>query len=340
MRQTAFSLMRFQDMAPLSTRRIFRFLAFRVLFSLPLLLFFLLPSCDKGPKPVFVDLDEAIKTEKPLSRTPATPPLRVAVAAMISPKETFSAYGRLLDYIGKKTGRETEFIQRKTYREINELLGKGGIDIAFVCSGPYASGKGKFGFELLAVPQVQGKCDYRSYLIVKDKAFQNLEDLRGRVFAFTDPESNTGWLVPSHWLALQGERPERFFGKILYTYSHDNSIQAVARGLADGAAVDSLIWEYYRDRNPELTASISVIKESELYPIPPVVASRELSKEDADRIRQALLSIHQDPEGRMILHQLRVDRFVPAPQAWHENMVHIEKMLALVEENRRGVEKP
>jgi phosphonate transport system substrate-binding protein len=316
-------------------------LVIRLLFPLALLvLFFFLSSCDRGPSPVVVDLDQAIKTEKPLSQSPATPPLRVAVAAMISPKETFSAYGRLLDYIGRKTGRETELIQRKSYQEINELLGKGGIDIAFVCSGPYASGKGKFGFELLAVPQVQGKCDYHSYLIVRDKGFKTLDDLRGRVFAFTDPESNTGRLVPSHWLALQGERPERFFGKILYTYSHDNSIQAVARGLADGAAVDSLIWEYYRDRTPELTASISVIKESESYPIPPVVASRELSKEDADRIRQALLSIHEDAEGRMILHQLRVDRFVLAPAAWHENMVRIEKMLTLLEEKPRGDEKP
>jgi phosphonate transport system substrate-binding protein len=334
--------MRFQKMVPLAIRSLFQILASRAVFpSLPLLIpFFLLSSCDNGPHPVFVDLDQAIRMEKPLSRAPATPPLRVAVAAMISPKETFSAYGRLLDYIGRKTGRETAFIQRKTYQEISELLGKGSIDIAFVCSGPYASGKGKFGFELLAVPQVQGKSDYHSYLIVKDRAFQTLEDLRGKVFAFTDPESNTGRLVPSHWLALQGERPEKFFGKILYTYSHDNSIQAVARGLADGAAVDSLIWEYYRDRNPELTASISVIKRSEPYPIPPVVASRELSKEDADRIRQSLLTIHQDPEGRTILHQLRVDRFILAPSAWHENMVHIEKMLAFMEEKHRGVEKP
>lgn len=322
-------------------RRISRSLSYRVLFSLPLLFFFfVLPSCEKGPDPVFVDLDQAIKTESPLPRKSIAPSLRVAVAAMISPKETFSAYGRLVDYIGQKTGRETELIQRKTYQEINELLGKGGIDIAFVCSGPYAGGKEKFGLELLAVPQVQGKSDYHSYLIVKDKSIHSLEGLRGRVFAFTDPESNTGRLVPSHWLALQGERPERFFGKILYTYSHDNSIQAVARGLADGAAVDSLIWEYYRDRNPELTASISVIKRSEAYPIPPVVASQALSKEDADRVRQALLSIHQEPDGRTILHQLRVDRFVAAPPAWHENMARIERMLALVEENRRGMEKP
>jgi phosphonate transport system substrate-binding protein len=313
--------------------RILQVLALMAAFSV-------LPSCGGDSQPVVVDFDQVIKADKAHSRTSETPPLKVAVAAMISPKETFSAYGRLLDYIGHKTGRETEFIQRKTYQEISELLGKGGVDIAFVCSGPYAREREVYGFQLLAVPQVRGRADYRSYLIVKDGAFRNLEDLRGRVFAFTDPESNTGRLVPAHWLALLGECPESFFGKILYTYSHDNSIQAVARGLVDGAAVDSLIWEYYRDRSRTLTTPIHVIKQSEPYPIPPVVASRELGKQETDRVRQALLSIHLEPEGRMILDQLGVDRFILPPADWHENMLRIEKMLALVEEKHRGVEKP
>jgi len=71
-----------------------------------------------------------------------------------------------------------------------------------------------------------------------------------------------------------------------------------------------------------------------------VVASRELSKEDADRIRQALLTIHEDPEGRMIPASVEGDRFVLAPAAWHQNMVRIEKMLTLLEEKPRGDEKP
>jgi phosphonate transport system substrate-binding protein len=319
----------------------FPFPPFRALPFLALLAFSLiLPACGNDSQPVIVDFDQVIKAEKPLSRPSASPPLRVAVAAMISPKETFSAYARLLDHIGHKTGRDTEFIQRKTYQEISELLGKGGIDIAFVCSGPYARGKEVYGFELLAVPEVQGRSEYRSYLIVKDGAVRGLEDLRGRTFAFTDPESNTGRLVPAHWLALMGERPESFFGKILYTYSHDNSIQAVARGLVDGAAVDSLIWEYYQDRNPVFTAASRVIRQSEPYPIPPVVASRELGRQERDRIRQTLLSMHLEPEGRTILDGLRVDRFIVPPEGWHANMIRIEKMLALVEEKHRGVEKP
>jgi phosphonate transport system substrate-binding protein len=162
---------------------------------------------------------------------------------MVSPKETLVYYRQLLDYIGSKLGRNVQLIQRKTYGEINELIGKGQIDLGLVCSGPYVTGREKYGFELLAVPQVHGKHFYQSYLIVnKNSTFHKLEDLRGQVFAFTDPESNTGKLVPTYWLMKVGERPETFFSKTIYTYSHDNSILAVARALADGAAVDGLIW--------------------------------------------------------------------------------------------------
>jgi phosphonate transport system substrate-binding protein len=111
-------------------------------------------------------------------------------------------------------------VQRKTYGEINELIGVGQIDLAFICSGPYAGGKEKFGFEALAMPLVRGSHLYQSYLIVnKDSSFQKLDDLRGKIFAFTDPESNTGKLVPTYWLSEEGEKPEDFFAKTIYTYS-------------------------------------------------------------------------------------------------------------------------
>lgn len=121
---------------------------------------------------------------------------------------------------------------------------------------------------------VRGEPFYLSYLIVnRNSAFQTIEDLKGRVFAFTDPESNTGALVPKYWLARIGQSPDRFFKETVYTYSHDNSILAVARGLVDGAAVDGHKWEYYNRRNPYYTARTRVIKKSEPVGAPPPVPS-------------------------------------------------------------------
>jgi phosphonate transport system substrate-binding protein len=206
-------------------------------------------GCGGDGETRLIDFSKTVAIERPEDRPAEYRPLQVAVAAMISPKETFIYHRQILDYIGRRLNRDVELVQRKTYGEINALFEKDQIDLAFICSGPYAIGKEKYGFELLATPEVQGSHFYKAYLIVnKDSPFQRIEDLRGRIFAFTDPDSNTGKLVPTFWLAQMQERPETFFAETINTFGHDNSILAVAWGLADGAAVDGLIWEYYNNK--------------------------------------------------------------------------------------------
>jgi phosphonate transport system substrate-binding protein len=267
--------------------------------------------------------------------------LRVAVGAMISPKETFDYYRQVSDYIGRHLGKNVQLIQRKTYGEINELIGKGQIDLAFICSGPYALSKERYGFELLATPVVKGSQLYHSYLIVnKDSPFQRLEDLKGLVFAFTDPESNTGKLVPTYWLSEMGERPETFFSKTIFTYSHDNSILAVARKLVDGASVDGLIWEYYNGKNPMFTSKTRIIKKSRPYGIPPLVASRHTSSELKERARRVLVSMHRDPEGKKSLSELMIDRFISPQEQWYDGIREMEKKLAALEKKSYAPAKP
>ena len=286
-------------------------------------------GCGGDSDAVVVDFSKTVAVERPISSDPGPAQLRVAVAAIISPKETFVFYRQLLDYIGAKLGREIEFVQRKTYVEINELLARGQIDMAFICSGPYALGKEKYGLELLATPQVQNSHFYQSYLIVnKNSMFQSMADLRGGVFAFTDPDSNSGKLVPTVWLAQMGEKPETFFRKTIYTYSHDNAILAVAKELVDGAAVDGLIWEYFHQKNPIFTSKTRVIRKSEPYGIPPIVASKFLTLRLKTLIRQELFSMHQDPQGQKILHELLIDRFISPRDEWYDSIRKINLSLS------------
>jgi phosphonate transport system substrate-binding protein len=289
-------------------------------------------GCSGDSDAVVVDFSKTVAVERPVSPKPRSERLRVAVAAIISPKETFVYYRQLLGYIGQKLDREIEFIQRKTYGEINELLGKDQIDLAFICSGPYVDGKQKHGFQLVATPQVQNSHFYHSYLIVnKTSEFQTLEDLRRRVFAFSDPDSNSGKLVPTYWLSKLGERPETFFRKTIYTYSHDNSILAVAKSLVDGAAVDGLIWEYYHRTNPIFTSQTRIIRKSEPYGIPPMVASGAIPFELINKIRGLLFSMHEDPKGQAILNELMIDKFIEPNDRWYDSIRKINRKLALLE---------
>ena len=310
-----------------------------LIIALALLALFSGCGGDADYKPI--DFSKTVPIAHPDTGTPQEKVLRVAVAAMISPKETFIYYRELLDYIGRQSGFSVQLIQRKTYDEVNELFPKGQIDLAFICTGPFAASREKFGFEALATPQVRGQPFYQSYLIVpKDSPYQTLEDLKGRVFAFTDPDSNTGAMVPRYWLAQLGETPESFFSKTIFTYSHDNSILAVAKGLVDAAAVDGHQWEYFERFSPAYTSKTRVIFKSQPFGAPPLVASSRLPEDVKSKICNLILSLHQNPEGKRILQNLLIDRFVAPQEEWYETARAMIAGLPGTPKDRHATPKP
>ena len=71
-------------------------------------------GCGRDSDAVVVDFNKTIAVERPESDMPQKASLNVAVAAMISPKETSVYYKQLLDHIGNQLGREVRLVQRKT----------------------------------------------------------------------------------------------------------------------------------------------------------------------------------------------------------------------------------
>ena len=279
---------------------------------------FLLIACSGDAEYKPINFSEKMNVDKPIAQKNYRPVLRVAVAAMISPKETSIYYQELIDYLAAKIEHEAELTQRKTYGEVNELLTKRQIDLAFICTGPFATGADRYGIEAIATPIVRGRPFYHAYLIVNNNSdLQSLADLEGKDFAFTDPESNTGSLVPRYWLSQIGATPETFFRSFTYTYSHDNAIMAVAKNLVDGAAVDGHMWEYYQQRNPFYSSKTRVIKKSEPFGSPPLVVSKALDPGMKSTLKRMILSMHMDPEGKRILDELMIDYFAAPESEWY-----------------------
>ncbi|MBL8102475.1 MAG: PhnD/SsuA/transferrin family substrate-binding protein [Anaerolineales bacterium] len=75
---------------------------------------------------------------------------------MISPEGTIQSYSPLLQYLEEKLDRPVELVQRRTSLEVNDLIERGEVDVAFVCTSAYVEGHDTFGMELLAAPQVNG----------------------------------------------------------------------------------------------------------------------------------------------------------------------------------------
>jgi phosphonate transport system substrate-binding protein len=297
---------------------------------LPIVLAFLLFffGCSSSSEPEKVSLKGS--GEAPAAApAPAENSLRVAVAAMISPKETFIFYKDLMNYIGEKVSMPITLVQRETYEEVNGLLKKNELDLAFVCTGAYVDGHDDFGMEILVAPEAYGQPLYYSYIIVPgDSGVSSIEGLRGKSFAFTDPMSNTGRLAPVYMLASMKETPENFFKSTTYTYSHDKSIESVARKLVDGAAVDSLVWDYLDKKNPQMTSQTKIIKKSDPYGIPPVVVSKTLDPKLKETLRAAFLSMHEDEKGKKILSEIMIDRFTPLEDNKYDSVREMKKWVS------------
>jgi phosphonate transport system substrate-binding protein len=268
-----------------------------------------LPACTREEaQKVDLTKTEVISHDK---RGP-TGAIRIAVGGMITPKEGFAYYREFLDYIGRELGQPVQYVDASSYEEINKKLESREIEAAFICSGPYVSGHKKFGLELLAAPKAYGKTVYFSYILVPAKSpAKGLDDLRGKSFAFSDPLSNTGKLVPEYLLARKGESSKTFFSKTVFSGSHDKSIIAVADGIVDGAAVDSLIWEYLNKIKPELTGKTRILLKSDPYAIPPFVVHPSLDPAIKEKLRTILLGVHKKPEGKKIIDKMMTDQFVP-----------------------------
>jgi phosphonate transport system substrate-binding protein len=238
-------------------------------------------------------------------------PLRVAVAAVISPQGTVESYQPLLDYLSAQLHRPVEIVQRRTYAEVNDLIERGEVDVAFVCTSAYLAGKNDFGMELLAAPQVNGAAAYHSALIVpNDSPAQSMADLRGTVFAFTDPMSTSGRIYPTFLVQQLGSTPSRFFARTFFTYSHDDAIRAVADGLAGGAAVDSLVLDFAVQRDPTLAERVRVIHVSPAFGIPPVVVRPEARPLLKAELQALLLGLADSAAGREALRALGFEQFV------------------------------
>jgi phosphonate transport system substrate-binding protein len=264
------------------------------------------------------------------------PDVRVAIASVVSPKESYVYYEDMIQYISQKIGGSVKIDQRRSYQEINDLIKNNEIDFAFVCGGAYIDGNSEFGMKLLVVPIVHGNTTYNSYIIVQNESnYTDLTDLRGKKFAFSDPLSNSGKLYPAYRLFLLNETPDSFFGKDeqgknnwFYTYSHDNSIIAVAEKLAEGAAVDSLVYEYMKETHPEIIAETRILEISPPFGIPPIVVSENIDPFLEEKLRDIFLDMNNNEEGKKILANVKIDRFTQLNDSAYDSIREMRKYVS------------
>lgn len=238
--------------------------------------------------------------------------IRFGLTAVVV-RENLRFFDRWADYLGRRIGHPVRFVQRKSYKEVSDLLATNEVQLAWICGYPFVRVRDPEYLELLAVPVFRGSPLYRSYIITqRDSRVQTVAELAGKVFAYSDPDSNSGYLVPRSTLARRGFDPDSFFRLTFFTYSHAETVEAVADRVADAGAVESYVWDFLAMTRPELTARTRILFKSEQFGFPPVVVRGDLDPALRKRIQEALLGMADDAEGRALLEQFALDGFTTA----------------------------
>ena len=277
----------------------------RLFFLALMMLMSVSPSHAAEP---YIDFNENVQIA-PYHPSPQGKVLKVAMISVLSRQVTYRNQRQVLDAIGNKMGQNVLLLQRSSYAEITQLLASGSVDAALMSTGAYSIYGHQENFAPLVMQQRHGTSSYRGLIIVpKESGTYTLKDLAGKTFAFVDPLSYSGHFSVIKALEKKGENPETFFGSSYFTFSNDKSLRAVAGKFVDGAAINVLVYDYYKKKQPAFLDAVRVIMElPEAGTGPVVVRADYLEKE---KLKAVLLNLHRDPEVASALDELLIERFV------------------------------
>lgn len=207
-----------------------------------------------------------------------------------------------------------------------------GADFSYICGLPYVlrtaprlqpSQLTALVAPVLAGERYRGKPIYFSDVIVRrDSPFQSFADLRGRTWAFNEPESQSGYGITRYWLARLHET-SGYFGEVIQADFHQAAIRMVYEGKVDGSAIDSQVLAVEFTRHPELAAGLRVVGSLGPSTIQPFAAATHVSPGLQEDVRSAFIALHEDAEGKTRLARGLIDRYVAVQDSDYDDIRHM-----------------
>ena len=236
--------------------------------------------------------------------------------------------GQVLDQLRDQMGMPVKPFVATDYNGVIEALRAKKLDVAYL--GPFsyvlASSMANVEAFAVAVTKKTGQSAYKSVIIArKDSGITKPADLKGRNFAFVDPTSASGHLFPKAGLMRTGIDPDTFFGRVIFSGSHDASILAVANKKVDAAAVADRILASAIAKGQVKSEDIQVVWSSDPIPESPMVWRKDLDPARKAKLQQALANVKDLPWG----DQGVLNGFQPTNDAAYDVVRDTAKVLKL-----------
>lgn len=257
-------------------------------------------------------------------------PLRLTT--LQSPNSEFMVQA-VAGYLAEQLEREVEFVVDIPWQEREVMLDEGGIDIAWICGLPYTwkVHRAETQITLLAAPVMSGRryggqpVYFSDVVTRRDSGYEKFEDLRGASWAYNEPGSQSGYNLTRWKLAGMGEFQD-YFGGVIQSGSHEESLRMVRAGHIDASAIDSTVLEIELKKHPELEKEIKVIATWGPSPIPPYVISLRLPVEERRRIRAVMVDMARHPKGARIMAEGQMLRFTNVRDKDYDPIREMEKI--------------
>jgi phosphonate transport system substrate-binding protein len=222
-------------------------------------------------------------------------------------------YEPLAEYLFRKTGAKVSLKILPRYGNIIENFQSSGLDGAFFGSFTYALAHAKTGVEVLARPvALDNTSTYHGLIFVrKGGGIRTARDMKGKRFAFVDKATTAGYLLPLEYFHDHGIPEYKGYLKEAYfTGTHEDAVHDVLSGKADIGAAKNTVFNRLAKEDPRIGKDLVVLARSPDVPENALALRKDLEAPVRSRLKEALLNMHMDPDGKQVLERFGALRFI------------------------------
>ncbi|MDW7772974.1 MAG: phosphate/phosphite/phosphonate ABC transporter substrate-binding protein [Desulfobulbaceae bacterium] len=236
-------------------------------------------------------------------------------------------YRYLAAYLTEQLNVKVNLTIMSRYGEVIKRFKTKRLDGAFLSS--YTATMGIKELNLIPVVNtvnLRGESTSQGLIYVrKDSGIHNVNDMRGKRIVFVDPATMEGYLFPLAYLHQHGITDiNAFFEERFYfSGSHASAIFAVLDGRADIGAAKNTVFQRLLRNDPYISQELLIIAQSQKVPEVTLCIRNELDKDLRDRLATVLLQMDKTSEGRKVLKQLEVLRFIKADKSDFDSVARL-----------------
>lgn len=246
----------------------------------------------------------------------ATDRLHLVLTPSQKPTDLLAAGEDFGKALGQLVGLPVRVTVASDYAAVIEALRNRTADLAFVHPAGYVLANREAKAMIVARNLWHGKASFTSRIYVRKEAgLTSLEDLRGKTMAFVDPASSSGYIYPMLLLMqrglVKGRDPKTFFREVVFSGSHDASMQALLNGHVDAIASFDMAREQYL-KDPAQREKLTWLAETPPIPEAGIAAREGLDPAVVNRVRAGLLQMKGPAYAALLKRVYDIDGFEAA----------------------------